>query len=99
MTTTRTAVVTGAARGIGAAVAKRLASDGFAVACVDLQATSCEPIVENIEAAGGKAFAVGLDVADEQAVRPASSAWPRDSAPRPYWSTTPASPGTTCCSR
>ncbi|MGN9777152.1 3-oxoacyl-ACP reductase FabG [Micromonospora sp. H33] len=71
MTTTRTAVVTGAARGIGAAVAKRLARDGFAVAVVDLDETACKPVVEEIEAAGGRALAVGADVADEQAVQAA----------------------------
>ncbi|MEO3783618.1 3-oxoacyl-ACP reductase FabG [Actinocorallia sp. B10E7] len=69
MTTTRTAVVTGAARGIGAGVAKRLAEDGFAVAVIDLDEAACKPVVEQIEAAGGKALAVGLDVSDEQAVQ------------------------------
>jgi 3-oxoacyl-[acyl-carrier protein] reductase len=70
MTTTplRTAIVTGAARGIGAGVARRLAADGFAVAVVDLDETACKPVVEEIERAGGRAIAVGADVADEQAV-------------------------------
>lgn len=71
MTITRTAVVTGAARGIGAGVAKRLARDGFAVAVVDLDEAAGEPVVGEIRAAGGRALAVGADVADEQAVRAA----------------------------
>jgi len=70
MTTTplRTAIVTGAARGIGAGVARRLAADGSAVAVLDLDETACKPVVEEIERAGGRAIAVGADVADEQAV-------------------------------
>jgi 3-oxoacyl-[acyl-carrier protein] reductase len=63
------AIVTGAARGIGAGVAKRLAEDGFAVAVVDLDEAAGKPVVEEIEAAGGRALAVGLDVTDEQAVQ------------------------------
>ncbi|MGV9853474.1 3-oxoacyl-ACP reductase FabG [Streptomyces sp. NPDC003442] len=66
--TSRTALVTGAARGIGAAVAERLAADGLAVAVLDLDEDACKPVVARIEAAGGRALAVGADVCDEQAV-------------------------------
>ena len=64
----RTAIVTGGARGIGAAVAKKLASDGYAVAVVDLDESACVGTVDAIEAAGGSALAVGANVADEDSV-------------------------------
>jgi 3-oxoacyl-[acyl-carrier protein] reductase len=64
----RTAVVTGAARGIGRSVAVRLAADGLAVAVLDLDAAACAPVVEAIQAQGGRAMAVAADVADESAV-------------------------------
>ncbi|MFE3258278.1 3-oxoacyl-ACP reductase FabG [Nocardia sp. NPDC059091] len=66
--TPRVAVVTGAARGIGAAIARRLADDGMAVAVLDLDEQACKPVVAEIEAVGGRALAVGADVSDEQAV-------------------------------
>jgi len=67
----RTAIVTGAARGIGAAVARRLSQDGFSVAVLDLDESACEAVVAEIERAGGQALAVGVDVVDEQSVETA----------------------------
>jgi 3-oxoacyl-[acyl-carrier protein] reductase len=64
----RVAIVTGAARGIGAAVAKRLAQDGFAVGVLDLAEDNCKDTVAAIQGAGGKALAVGADVSDAEQV-------------------------------
>jgi 3-oxoacyl-[acyl-carrier protein] reductase len=66
--TARVAIVTGAARGIGAATAARLAADGFAVAVIDLKEDDARGTVERIEAAGGRALAVGADVSDSAQV-------------------------------
>ena len=67
----KTAVVTGSARGIGAAVAKRLSNDGFSVAILDLDETACKVVVDEIKSAGGEALPVAVDVSDEQSVEQA----------------------------
>ena len=69
--TQRVAIVTGAARGIGAATAVRLAADGLAIAVLDLEETAAKDTVSAIEAAGGRALAVGANVADAEQVEAA----------------------------
>jgi 3-oxoacyl-[acyl-carrier protein] reductase len=64
----RVAIVTGAARGIGAATAKKLGSDGFAVAVLDLDESTCKDTVGQITAAGGRAIGVGANVANAEQV-------------------------------
>ncbi len=71
--TARVAIVTGAARGIGAACARRLAGDGHAVAVLDLAEDACRPVVDEITGAGGRAVAVAVDVADEESVQGAAA--------------------------
>jgi 3-oxoacyl-[acyl-carrier protein] reductase len=67
----KTAIVTGAARGIGAAVARRLSSDGFDVAILDLDEAACAVVADEIKASGGNALPVAADVSDEQSVEDA----------------------------
>lgn len=65
----KVAIVTGGARGIGAAIAERLARDGHDVAIFDLDQESCRETVAKVEEAGRRGIAVDVDVSDERAVR------------------------------
>jgi 3-oxoacyl-[acyl-carrier protein] reductase len=65
------AIVTGSARGIGAATALRLAQDGYAVAVLDLDESAASSTVEEIDGAGGRALALGADVSDSAQVEAA----------------------------
>lgn len=63
----RIALVTGAGRGIGKAIAKTLANQGVKVICVS-KSSNCETVANEIKADGGDALAYQVDVSDSQAV-------------------------------
>jgi len=65
----RVAIVTGAAQGIGEAIARRLAQEGAAVAVLDIQLEKAQLVARGIGVAGGKAMAVGVDITDSQVVK------------------------------
>jgi 3-oxoacyl-[acyl-carrier protein] reductase len=70
--TGKAALVTGASRGIGAAIAKRLAAEGASVAITySSSPAKAEDVVKEIQAAGGEAISIQADAADPEAVRAA----------------------------
>jgi 3-oxoacyl-[acyl-carrier protein] reductase len=70
--TGKVALVTGGSRGIGAAIARRLARDGAAVAITYVSARQkADEVVRAVEAAGGRALAIRADSADAEAVKSA----------------------------
>jgi len=71
--TNRTALITGAGRGIGKAISEVLAAKGVTVICVSKSAESCGAVAAAITASGGKAVARAVDVADGAAVAAASA--------------------------
>ena len=62
----KTALVTGAGSGLGREIALLMASEGASVGIADLSLASAEKVVREIQLAGGEAFAIGMDVSDEQ---------------------------------
>ena len=91
----KTAFITGAASGIGLAMAQAFAARGMTVAVADIQADVIEPAVQEIKAAGGKAIGVQVDVTDRAAVQavvedlstwPEWSAWNKERDPQAEWS-------------
>jgi 3-oxoacyl-[acyl-carrier protein] reductase len=70
--TDKSALITGGSRGIGSAIAKRLAADGASVAITYTKGTdAAAAVVKEIERAGGKAIAIQADAADAEAVKAA----------------------------
>jgi 3-oxoacyl-[acyl-carrier protein] reductase len=69
----RVALVTGAGRGIGKAIAEELGRSGATVICVSKNEASCGAVAAALQAAGGKARAVAVDVSDGAAVAKASA--------------------------
>jgi len=70
----RTALVTGASRGIGEAIAKRIASEGATVWAAARTAADLERVVQEIVAAGGRARALPLDLSDSASIEGAAKA-------------------------
>ena len=68
----KVALVTGAGRGIGRAIAETLGKNGVTVICVSQSESSCGSAAEAINVAGGKAIAKAVDVSDADAVAKAS---------------------------
>ena len=71
--TIKTALVTGAAAGIGKACAIRLAEQGYSVGVLDLNLDDCQAVVSEIEAGGGKALALQASITDAAQVKTAAN--------------------------
>jgi len=77
----RTALVTGASRGLGRAIAERLARDGWRIALVARQASKLNEVRAVIEAAGGKACVHTADISDPKSADQVIAALEKESGP------------------
>lgn len=68
----KTALVTGAAAGIGAAISRRLAKDGIAIGVLDILIDDAQKVADSINEAGGKAIALQASIADRAQVQAAA---------------------------
>jgi meso-butanediol dehydrogenase/(S,S)-butanediol dehydrogenase/diacetyl reductase len=64
----KVAIITGAGQGIGRAIAHRLAKDGFAIGCLDLNSDSAQACAEELATLGGRAMAARVDVSQREDV-------------------------------
>jgi 2-hydroxycyclohexanecarboxyl-CoA dehydrogenase len=69
----KVALVTGAAAGIGRAIALRLARDGIAIGVLDLDKAACEKVAQEIKEAGGEALALAGDIAKRDTIQAAAA--------------------------
>ena len=84
----KTGLVTGAGSGLGRVIAEGFAEVGAHVICADIEQSRVDEVVKSIGAAGGKASALQLDVADEASVDAGFNALSAK-APSTFWSTSP----------
>ena len=87
--TGKTALVTGASQGLGRRFAEVLAAHGAAVALAARQTDKLAALAGDIQARGGRAFTVPLDVTDCAAIETAVAKVEDAFAPSTFWSTTP----------